>query len=81
MDLSYAEWAHSGVGRTRRPKQYRYHPRWRETRDQTKYNRMLALVKPCPPCVTDRATTKLADRAPSALSSFCDDLIRIGNAE
>src|SRR5206468_9165449 len=31
------------VGRdARRRKQYRYHPRWREVRDETKYGRMVA---------------------------------------
>jgi DNA topoisomerase-1 len=29
-------------------KQYRYHPEWRKTRDQTKYNRMLAFGKALP---------------------------------
>jgi DNA topoisomerase-1 len=29
-------------------KQYRYHPRWREVRDQTKYNRMIAFGKVLP---------------------------------
>jgi DNA topoisomerase-1 len=29
-------------------KQYRYHPRWRETRDQTKYGRMLAFGRALP---------------------------------
>jgi DNA topoisomerase-1 len=29
-------------------KQYRYHPRWRETRDETKYHRMLAFAEALP---------------------------------
>lgn len=29
-------------------KQYRYHPRWRETRDETKYNRMLEFARLLP---------------------------------
>lgn len=29
-------------------KQYRYHPRWRETRDETKYNRMIAFAQALP---------------------------------
>jgi DNA topoisomerase I len=29
-------------------KQYRYHPRWREVRDETKYNRMLAFGRALP---------------------------------
>jgi DNA topoisomerase I len=29
-------------------KQYRYHPRWREVRDETKYNRMLDFAKALP---------------------------------
>jgi DNA topoisomerase-1 len=28
-------------------KQYRYHARWREVRDETKYGRMLAFGEPC----------------------------------
>ena len=32
----------------RRRKQYRYHPRWREVRDETKYGRMLAFAKALP---------------------------------
>jgi DNA topoisomerase I len=32
----------------RRRKQHRYHPRWREIRDETKYNRMLAFAKALP---------------------------------
>ena len=29
-------------------KQYRYHPRWRETRDETKYDRMLVFSRALP---------------------------------
>ena len=37
------------VGRDARSrKQYRYHPRWRETRDETKYARMLAFARVLP---------------------------------
>jgi DNA topoisomerase-1 len=37
------------VGRdARRRKQYRYHPRWREARDETKYARMLAFARTLP---------------------------------
>jgi DNA topoisomerase-1 len=37
------------VGRdARRRKQYRYHPRWREVRDENKYNRMIAFGKTLP---------------------------------
>jgi DNA topoisomerase-1 len=37
------------VGRDRRGrKQYRYHPRWREVRDQTKYEKMIAFVHALP---------------------------------
>jgi DNA topoisomerase-1 len=32
----------------RRRKQYRYHPRWREVRDETKYGRMLAFARALP---------------------------------
>ena len=37
------------VGRDARGrKQYRYHPRWRAVRDQTKYTRMLAFARALP---------------------------------
>jgi len=37
------------VGRdARRRKQYRYHPRWREVRDQTKYARLIDFGKALP---------------------------------
>ena len=37
------------VGRDARArKQYRYHPRWREVRDETKFNRMIAFGKALP---------------------------------
>jgi hypothetical protein len=37
------------VGRdAKRRKQYRYHPRWRQTRDETKYTRMLAFARALP---------------------------------
>jgi DNA topoisomerase-1 len=37
------------VGRDARGrKQYRYHPHWRETRDETKYDRMLAFARALP---------------------------------
>src|SRR5688572_19565404 len=37
------------VGRDARGrKQYRYHPQWRETRDETKYDRMAAFGKALP---------------------------------
>jgi DNA topoisomerase-1 len=37
------------VGRdARRRKQYRYHPRWREVRDETKYYRMIGFAKALP---------------------------------
>jgi DNA topoisomerase-1 len=32
----------------RHRKQHRYHPRWREVRDETKYNRMIAFAKALP---------------------------------
>jgi DNA topoisomerase-1 len=39
-------------------KQYRYHPRWREARDATKYDRMLAFGKALP-CIRERVDTDL----------------------
>src|SRR5262249_53125370 len=32
----------------RRPKQYRYHTRWREVRDETKYGRLIAFARALP---------------------------------
>ena len=48
LDLPRATDGHlQATGRDARGrKQYRYHPRWREVRDETKYGRMLAFAKP-----------------------------------
>ena len=43
-------------------KQYRYHPRWREARDETKYERMLAFGAALPG-IRQRVAADLADRA------------------
>jgi DNA topoisomerase-1 len=41
VDQSHTERPHLATGRDRRGrKQYRYHPRWQEVRDRTKYHRM-----------------------------------------
>ena len=68
-------------------KQYRYHPRWRETRDSTKYGKMLAFARALP---TIRARTR-RDLAKPGLSrekvlAACvrvmeKTLIRVGNDE
>jgi DNA topoisomerase-1 len=71
----------------RRRKQYRYHPRWREVRDEVKYGRMLAFGAALP---VIRARTKSdleADGLPrekvlAALVQLLEKtLIRIGNEE
>ena len=43
-------WGHiQAVGRDQRGrKQYRYHPKWREVRDETKYGKMIAFVQALP---------------------------------
>ena len=44
---------HDAKGR----KQYRYHPRWRETRDETKYERMMAFGRLCPASASGSSAT------------------------
>ena len=49
MDLSAANGHLQAVGRDARGrKQYRYHPKWRETRDETKFGRMRAFSEALP---------------------------------
>ena len=68
-------------------KQYRYHPRWRETRDATKYHRMIAFASALP-AVRARAEADLALSGlprPKVLAAVVrlleSTLIRVGNEE
>ena len=71
----------------RRRKQHRYHPRWREVRDEAKYSRTLAFGKALPAI---RARIKIALAAPglsrdkvlaTLVQLLESTLIRIGNEE
>ena len=68
-------------------KQYRYHPRWREVRDETKYGRMLAFAKALPRIrrrVTPgpRAAGLPRDKVLAAVVRLLETTrIRVGNEE
>jgi len=71
----------------RRRKQYSYHPRWREVREQTKYNRMIAFGKALPK-IRRRVQRDLGRRALSRCKVLATvvrllevSLIRVGNEE
>jgi len=76
------------VGRDARGrKQYRYHPRWREVRDETKYARMLAFAAALP-AIRARVRADLARSAlprekvlATVVKLLETTLIRVGNAE
>jgi DNA topoisomerase I len=76
------------VGRDARGrKQYRYHPRWRQARDDTKYTRMLAFARALPR-IRARVTRDLArpelDREhvlATVVRLLETTLIRVGNEE
>jgi DNA topoisomerase-1 len=68
-------------------KQYRYHPRWKEARAETKYNRMLAFGRALPR-IRKRVETDLAQRGLTRTKVLAAivrlleaTLIRIGNDE
>ena len=68
-------------------KQYRYHPRWRETRDETKYGRLVAFAKALPR-IRRRTGRDLArpglprEKALAAVVRLLEaTLIRVGNEE
>ena len=68
-------------------KQYRYHPRWRELRDEVKYGRLLAFAKALPR-IHDRTSSDLRrtglprDKVLAAVVQLLEKtLIRIGNDE
>ena len=76
------------VGRdARRRKQYRYHPRWREVRDQTKYARLIDFGKALPR-IRERVAHDLAlprlprEKVLAAVVRLLETtLIRVGNEE
>src|SRR5436305_1284387 len=68
-------------------KQYRYHPRWREVRDETKYGRMVAFGEALP-VIRKRVSADLAkegmpkERVLAAVVQLLETtLIRVGNDE
>jgi DNA topoisomerase I len=68
-------------------KQYRYHPRWRESRDETKYDRMLAFADALPK-IRHRTTVDLAKAGlprekvlATVVQLLEKSLIRVGNDE
>jgi len=76
------------VGRDARGrKQYRYHPRWREVRDETKYHRMIGFAKALPlirkRTADDLRGTKLTrDKVLALVVQLLEKtLIRVGNDE
>jgi DNA topoisomerase-1 len=71
----------------RRRKQYRYHPRWRQIRDETKYNRMLAFGAALP-AIRERVDADLGssgmprEKVLATIVRLLEEtLIRIGNEE
>jgi len=76
------------VGRdSRGRKQYRYHPRWRETRDSTKYHRMVAFGE-CLPKIRARVSRDLSSdelHRSKVLATIVrlleETSIRVGNEE
>jgi DNA topoisomerase-1 len=76
------------VGRDQRGrKQYRYHPRWREVRDETKYEKMISFVRALPH-IRSRVNRDLAkpglprEKVLAAVVKLLETtLIRVGNEE
>lgn len=71
----------------RRRKQYRYHPRWREWRDETKYHRMLAFGRALP-AIRKRLDQDMARRGlprekvlAAVVKVLETTLMRVGNEE
>ena len=74
---------HDAKGR----KQYRYHPKWRETRDETKYQRMIAFGQALPK-IRERVDADLSlrgmprEKAIATVVRLLETtLIRVGNEE
>ena len=76
------------VGRDQRGrKQYRYHPRWREVRDETKYEKMISFVRALPH-IRQRVNADLSkpglprEKVLAAVIKLLETtLIRVGNDE
>ena len=71
----------------RRRKQYRYHPRWREVRDEAKYHKLLVFARVLP-LIRERVEADLKrpglarERVLAAIVRLMElTLFRIGNAE
>jgi len=71
----------------RRRKQYRYHPKWREVRDETKYDRMIGFAQALPQIRqhTDRDLRRTGIPRAKVLAAVVQllekTLIRVGNDE
>ena len=68
-------------------KQYRYHPRWREVRDETKYNRMVAFAQSLP-AIREQVDRDLSlpglprDKVLATVIRLLETtLVRVGNEE
>jgi len=68
-------------------KQYRYHPRWREVRDETKYHRMVAFARALPG-IRERVSADMSRRGlprekvlATVVRLLETSLIRVGNRE
>jgi DNA topoisomerase-1 len=90
-DVWICPWPHGHIQATGRDakgrKQYRYHPRWREVRDETKYERMLAFAEALPR-IRERLDHDLArpgiprEKVLATVVRLLDTtLIRVGNDE
>src|SRR4051794_2535427 len=84
----YANGHLQAVGRDKRErKQYRYHPRWREVRDESKYGKMLLFGRVLP-TIRDRVEADLGrrglprEKVLAAIVRLLEStLIRVGNEE
>jgi DNA topoisomerase-1 len=88
LDLARPARTSSSDGRDARGrKQYRYHPRWREVRDETKFDRMVAFAKALPgiraAVARDLARPGLArEKVLATVVSLLEaTMIRVGNEE
>ena len=88
LDLPESEWAFAGYGRDAKGrKQSRYHPRWREVRDETKYERMM-LFGEALPVIRERVEHDLGrpglprEQVLATIVRLMETtFIRVGNAE
>src|SRR5258708_1906387 len=88
LSLLRARWGSGARGRdARRRKQYRYHPRWQEVRDESKYGRLVAFGRALPR-MRRRVTRDLArpglpqEKALATIVRLLETtFIRVGNEE